>query len=1202
MRYLGNNTNLVREAVLSALNIVPSDAIYRTDTASKAGSGVVSLSGPYTGQRDTTVDVQIVDASGPLGRLSLPVFTGTGNGVLSDQTAAPTVDPQEFVITLEDLGTQTRAATASLQGAGLLAAASGAAGNDIRVRIDHSGLALAATAFALQEDLKAGTNEYSGSHWDFGAAVLDAEGTIPASAPRIRFGLDPQVYRAYKQYKGGAYVYGFSPAPVRDVPAGARVKLVSGTCTLQLTDGVSTETMTSIVTLYDTLSAIRDHSALVKVTAPIVNDRLPGGMGVTELSVYTYAYPVGVTQDGGQAVKLAELPISVSKTSPTEMLTIRCTDATATGAEQWSVRGDVSGPLADATTNVAYNNGGYGFKIPLPTVPGAAPGSVKGQILVEYVPNPSSSSPRSELPKFGAVKARLGASAKNGTWTYTYSAKPPPPCDSTNVQLEGGPNQDCLGLSSPGDIDVSDASILIRKQRLASAVRKCVEANTKLNPNSADAETFDIDWIKQSSVILSDCLRSLSGDSSTLLQPQWQASSPYGIDEMREPTARNAFRYAVTVIGTSGATEPTWPTTIGATVTDGGVTWTCVGKTPLGMWDDAFDEWAADVETLSAFILYSGRVLTYRTWTTNVNVQQPIIPSTPNGFVYKWIAANVIDLTGASEPTWPTAINDVVVESTGRRSYCAEQYWAATTTYEAGHLLIPGDGFVYKAIVGGTSGATIPAWAPGSQPIVDGTVQWQAQVGGDFASSQIDTGFFERYKAQATDILTAAGIDANFDQAGVKGDGCWQDFQDSNYWWVYDGELPYLPIQTNHYYHSSLKGCGENGEEITRSTSEFGLGPRFACPELLEVGDKLIVTITGVGGVATGQGYQPGDEFLVRTIHADPLPFVGGQTGTDTLTWSVLGSTAGRLADYALLTTAPPLFDDGGVQFRITPGGVPFALGDRFRFSVEGGKFKWRRDGSAWSASLDIATTPLADGLVANFQNGAAPSWKAGDTWTFRAEAVHGVDGLRQPNGSRLSWQGTTSIDITPSGSTHTTCVLLADHAISPTATITLTGSNDDFASTSYSVNLPWRPSHIFVPIDASCSKYRLSVSESGSVLWIYLGEPMPITSPTGRSELGKLTKKRRLPGLTVRGALGATIAHEALPQTSVDALLDMLSHACQFDTRRFAIVPNDEEPEEVGLVEYADETLELSDVLDFQPRDVGRRLTSVSMTLTPAP
>lgn len=42
------------------------------------------------------------------------------------------------------------------------------------------------------------------------------------------------------------------------------------------------------------------------------------------------------------------------------------------------------------------------------------------------------------------------------------------------------------------------------------------------------------------------------------------------------PTVPNGFNYRLIVPGTSGATEPTWPTTLGATVTDGTATWETV--------------------------------------------------------------------------------------------------------------------------------------------------------------------------------------------------------------------------------------------------------------------------------------------------------------------------------------------------------------------------------------------------------------------------------------------------------------------------------------------------------------------------------------------------------------------------------------------------------------------------------------------------
>lgn len=57
---------------------------------------------------------------------------------------------------------------------------------------------------------------------------------------------------------------------------------------------------------------------------------------------------------------------------------------------------------------------------------------------------------------------------------------------------------------------------------------------------------------------------------------QWAATTAYSLENLRRPlAARNGYYYEVTTAGTSGGTEPTWPTTVGNTVVDGTVTWTC---------------------------------------------------------------------------------------------------------------------------------------------------------------------------------------------------------------------------------------------------------------------------------------------------------------------------------------------------------------------------------------------------------------------------------------------------------------------------------------------------------------------------------------------------------------------------------------------------------------------------------------------------
>ncbi len=66
--------------------------------------------------------------------------------------------------------------------------------------------------------------------------------------------------------------------------------------------------------------------------------------------------------------------------------------------------------------------------------------------------------------------------------------------------------------------------------------------------------------------------------------PTWAATTAYTVREARDaktgsvvkPTSQNGFHFKCTFAGTSGGAEPAWPTTLGATIVDGGVTWQAI--------------------------------------------------------------------------------------------------------------------------------------------------------------------------------------------------------------------------------------------------------------------------------------------------------------------------------------------------------------------------------------------------------------------------------------------------------------------------------------------------------------------------------------------------------------------------------------------------------------------------------------------------
>lgn len=141
---------------------------------------------------------------------------------------------------------------------------------------------------------------------------------------------------------------------------------------------------------------------------------------------------------------------------------------------------------------------------------------------------------------------------------------------------------------------------------------------------------------------------------------QWAPNTIYEVGDRRIPTTIGARWYVCTQSGTSGASEPTWPTVLGNTVNDGTVVWRFEGT-------------------------YSGPA---KYTTSAKSVGDLVIPTTETGYWYKCIDAG----TPTAEPTWPLVIGDTVTDG-GVIWECMGQYGGFPTP----HIPTPAfmDGYIF---------------------------------------------------------------------------------------------------------------------------------------------------------------------------------------------------------------------------------------------------------------------------------------------------------------------------------------------------------------------------------------------------------------------------------------------------------------------------------------------------------------------------
>jgi hypothetical protein len=111
--------------------------------------------------------------------------------------------------------------------------------------------------------------------------------------------------------------------------------------------------------------------------------------------------------------------------------------------------------------------------------------------------------------------------------------------------------------------------------------------------------------------------------------PVWTATVAYAINSVIEPTAVNNYYYKAIQGGTSGSTQPSFPTTVGATVTDGSVVWQNAGTLISA---------APPPKGCAHLAVYAGSLWMFNTWVTNTGPNSntgtgvtPVAPTTNVG-------------------------------------------------------------------------------------------------------------------------------------------------------------------------------------------------------------------------------------------------------------------------------------------------------------------------------------------------------------------------------------------------------------------------------------------------------------------------------------------------------------------------------------------------------------------------------------------
>lgn len=573
---------------------------------------------------------------------------------------------------------------------------------------------------------------------------------------------------------------------------------------------------------------------------------------------------------------------------------------------------------------------------------------------------------------------------------------------------------------------------------------------------------------------------------------------------------------------------------------------------------------------------------------------------------------------GALVDVWYEGKNEGVVhtEEEGTTAPAISAYWRYFPSVDN-----PGQYVLHK---GGTNVATIPMQAFGGLRylgdqvgIIDNRTFVQA------AQNTLGMAIVaDRYKSRLQHVLISGGISplGKGDADTGSGDGCWRDPGDDYYWEVLVGEEKYANAFTGVAYYSSLKypgGVVVNGtvtpSEGYYSTREFGFILDIPCKEELQVGDQVVLVIGNAGVEPT---YQKGDRLFLGLVAAQNIDFFGGNDGDNVQTWHVQDSVDGALTPYALDTDAPVAYaSGGGLGFLITQGAIPYVKGDKYKFSIEGGNFRWRKTVTggapgAWSGATDITLAPIVldSGLSLEWKLGASPAIIAGDEYAFLALQPYALSNLIRPDFDKWEWAVDPAPVVIDLGvATPIEAVALAFHTLPTAAVVTIEGG---VAPGVYTWNsaIVWRKDVMAVLLAAPANARYLRLTVAGTVAggigWLYAGEAVKMTY-SAQVQLQREYKMKRSDGVNPNslyqgmGSSGTiTFPEGHVLEADYDKLTEMLDWLKANDDEALIFYPQETRTDEIILATVESDEISFSDVFQFQPGAAYERRISCTIPL----